>query len=128
SAPLPSLSAMPLDSLIRERGSYRPPHEMTLTGSYPIVQGYKDRAVIGVRLDFADAVRLQRFNLSLGWSPTPSLAASERLHGSFLYGGIAWSFHGSYNASDFYDLFGPTKTSRKGYSLGTSYRRTLRFE
>ncbi|NNE07938.1 MAG: hypothetical protein HKN20_05180, partial [Gemmatimonadetes bacterium] len=30
-----------------------------------------------------------------------------------------------WNAADFYDLFGPTKRSRKGYSVGANYRRTL---
>jgi hypothetical protein len=32
-----------------------------------------------------------------------------------------WKFSGYYNNADFYDLFGPTKVSRKGYSLKAGY-------
>jgi hypothetical protein len=35
------------------------------------------------------------------------------------------NLRGAYNPADFYDLFGPTKTSRKGYALGGTYDRKL---
>ncbi|MBK5255153.1 MAG: hypothetical protein JJE39_03895, partial [Vicinamibacteria bacterium] len=35
---------------------------------------------------------------------------------------------GWYNGADFYDLFGPTKTSRKGYALGGGYKKNLFFD
>ena len=35
----------------------------------------------------------------------------------------AWNFHASWNKTDFYDLFGPTRTSRRGYNIGLSYER-----
>ena len=34
----------------------------------------------------------------------------------------------TYNHADFYDLFGPTKTSRKGYSLGLQYDKSLIYD
>ncbi|RMF61759.1 MAG: hypothetical protein D6743_13125, partial [Calditrichaeota bacterium] len=39
-----------------------------------------------------------------------------------------WQFRASYNGADFYDLFGPTKTSRKGYAVGLGYRKSLLFD
>ena len=32
------------------------------------------------------------------------------------------------NDADFYDLFGPTKTSRKGYGAGIGYHKTLIYD
>ncbi len=37
------------------------------------------------------------------------------------YEHAAWTVRAAYNLADFYDLFGPTKVSRKGYSLGLTY-------
>ena len=34
-----------------------------------------------------------------------------------------WKFRGTWNRDDFYDLFGPTKNSRRGYSLGLRVER-----
>jgi hypothetical protein len=39
-----------------------------------------------------------------------------------------WRLFGTYNGADFYDLFGPTMTSRKGNSLGLQYREFLVFD
>ena len=34
----------------------------------------------------------------------------------------------TYNDANFYDLFGPTKTGRKGYTVGAGYHRTLLYD
>ena len=34
----------------------------------------------------------------------------------------------AWNDADFYDLFGPTKVSRKGYSIGLGHTNTLIFD
>ena len=39
-----------------------------------------------------------------------------------------WDLLASYNDADFYDLFGPTKVSRKGYSIGLGHTNTLIFD
>jgi hypothetical protein len=36
-----------------------------------------------------------------------------------------WKFTATLNRADFYDLFGPTRTSRRGYSLAAQYRGNL---
>jgi hypothetical protein len=121
-------SEQPMSELITAEGKYHGNKEMRMTGSYPIVQGYKDAIAGGVRLDFSDPFRFSRLNLSLSWSPDASLPSDERIHAAFNYENMIWGFNGSYNGADFYDLFGPTKTSRRGYSLGTRYKKILRYE
>ena len=86
---------------------------------YPVVQGYKDTAAVGVRANFSDPLQLNRLQsdrvLQPGdvarrprsgctCGPTTSATTGAR--------GATW------NDADFYDLFGPTKTSRKGYTVG----------
>jgi hypothetical protein len=113
------------DSLIISRGDYNPARRMSLVSAYPVVQGYKDYVVGGVRIDFSDPLRLRKMNFMVGWSPYPELSTSEQIHASWFYDMGAFNLFANYNASDFYDLFGPTKTSRKGYSIGTGYKKSL---
>jgi hypothetical protein len=113
------------DSLIISRGDYHAGKRLSLIAAYPIVHGYKDYVAGGVRLDFSDPLRLQKMNITAGWSPHPGLDTDEQFHASWLYEMSSMRFFASYNASDFYDLFGPTKTSRKGYSVGMGYKKSL---
>src|SRR4029453_10712145 len=53
------------------------------------------------------------------------LEESERLHARLQYHRYDWSVDAKWNGADFYDLFGPTKTSRKGYSVRTAWERIL---
>ena len=39
-----------------------------------------------------------------------------------------WNFRGTWNRDDFYDLFGPTKKSRRGYSLGLEWNDILVYD
>lgn len=88
-----------------------------LVSAYPVVQGYKDAAAYGWRFDWADYVFLSGLNATLSYSPGPGLKASERVHFGFRYQYWGWKLTGAFNNADFYDLFGPTKNSRKGYFL-----------
>jgi hypothetical protein len=49
----------------------------------------------------------------------------ERWHVSADYHHFRLGARFRYNGASFYDLFGPTRSSRKGYSLGLDYDRTL---
>jgi hypothetical protein len=111
-----------------EAGSYTLPPNAELVSVYPIVQGYKDYAAYGLRFDFADRLGLSDLNLKASYSPDESLPEEERLHLGLDYSYWGWSISATYNGADFYDLFGPTKTGRKGYSGGVHYRRTLLWE
>jgi hypothetical protein len=64
----------------------------------------------------------------VSYSPNEDLPTEERLHLRLGYSYWGWSITSSYNGADFYDLFGPTRTSRKGYSLGVRYKKTLLWE
>ncbi len=127
-APLPPVSRLHADSLIVSRGMYDPMREMSPSGIYPIVQGYKNSVAIGLRGDFMDPVRMRKLNVSLSYSPDAAVPADERIHAAVNFDRLNWSIFGNYNGADFYDLFGPTKTSRKGYSIGTRYKKSLRYE
>jgi hypothetical protein len=110
------------------RGVYHLAGGMRRESIYPIVQGYKDSAAVGVRANFSDPLQLNRLNLSASYSPVTSLSGDERVHLRAEYQRYDWRARVTYNDADFYDLFGPTKTGRKGYTAGVGYRRTLLFD
>lgn len=127
-APLPPLRQLNADSLIVSRGKYEPMKEMSPSGIYPIVQGYKNSVAIGLRGDFMDPIRMRKLNVSLSYTPDTALPGDERLHAAINFERVNWSIFGNYNGADFYDLFGPTKTSRKGYAIGTRYKKSIQYE
>ena len=123
-----SPNAIDLDAKHLVRGTYRLAGGMQRESIYPIVQGYKDTAAVGVRANFSDPLQLNRLNVSAGYSPTTSLPAGERVHLRAEYQRYDWRARATWNDANFYDLFGPTKTGRKGYTLGIGYHRTLLFD
>ncbi len=120
--PPPSPAQFPVEEMITERSDYSPLRSLSVVSAYPVIQGYKDYAAGGLRLNLGDPLRLHSMAITLSYSLHPGLAAREHLHGSFLYEASAWHFFGMYNGADFYDLFGPTRRSRKGYALGVGYK------
>ncbi|HXG56476.1 MAG TPA: hypothetical protein VNJ03_13955, partial [Vicinamibacterales bacterium] len=62
------------------KGTYRLAGGLGLESLYPVVQGYKDSAAIGVRANFSDPLQLNKLNLTASYSPTGSLTSNERLH------------------------------------------------
>jgi hypothetical protein len=95
---------------------------------YPILQGYKDTAAVGMRANFSDPLQLNKLNLSISYTPAGSVDSDERLHLRADYQRYDWRARATYNDASFYDLFGPTKTGRKGYTAGLGYHRTLLFD
>ncbi|MCH7754591.1 hypothetical protein IH970_05655 [candidate division KSB1 bacterium] len=121
-------SAINIDSLTISTGKYNTFGNIGLTSAYPIVEGYKDFAAFGMRLDFADLLGLSGFDITTSYSPDSDLPSNERLHLGLNLHHWNWQFNATYNGADFYDLFGPTKTSRKGYSLGLEYNKNLIYD
>ncbi|HEX9005885.1 MAG TPA: hypothetical protein VF889_01230, partial [Bacteroidota bacterium] len=124
----PSPSTINLDSLVTWRGDYSPMAHIDLTSGYPVVEGYKDYTAVGVRLEFADALLLHNLDLTASYSPAPTLPGDQRVHAAFNYRFWEWRLKGTWNYASFYDLFGPTKLSRKGYSLSLSRHDYLLFD
>lgn len=120
-----SPAAINLDSLTIYSGIYRDLKNIQLTSIYPVVEGYKDFTAVGLRTNFAGPIGLHSFDLTASYTPNGRLPKNERLHLDFNYAHWGLKINAKYNAADFYDLFGPTKTSRKGYSLGLQYKKTL---
>ena len=125
---LPPPSSINLEPLLTNTGRYHPLKNVSLLSMYPIVQGYKDTAAGGVRFEFADRLQVAAVNVTASYSPDSTLRASERMH--FGLDARLWNFKvtGYFNNADFYDLFGPTKTSRKGYALKLEDQHSMLFD
>lgn len=123
-----SPAKIPFDELIVRRGSYRAGKSVASESFYPILEGYKDSPAAGMRFNFSDPLQLDRLSLNVSYSPDKSLPNGERLHLRLRFHRYDWRVDAKLNAADFYDLFGPTKTSRKGYSLRVGWDRTLLYD
>ncbi len=123
-----SPARVPLDSLITRQGGYSGMGSMRLESLYPVAQGYKHYGAVGVRLNFSDPAFRNSLDLTVSVTPSSELQAEERLHANIGWRHLGWEGRFKYNGADFYDLFGPTKTSRKGYSLGLTYERRLLYD
>ncbi len=121
----PNPESVDIDTMIIERSDYSSARNLSLSAAYPIVEGYKHYAAGGYRIDFHDSMRLHHLGITASYSPHPALPDSERFHGSISYDMPSWYFYANYNNANFYDLFGPTRTSRKGYSIGLRHNRNL---
>ncbi len=130
---VPSAAGFNLDSLTTSKGIYRPLRHLRLDNAYPVVEGYEDAAgnaavAGGVRLNFSDEVGTTALNVTSSYSPDPGLSSYERLHLRAVFHSWNWRVSAALNRADFYDLFGPTKTSRRGYSLAVRYQGNFFFD
>jgi hypothetical protein len=82
----------------------------------------------GVRLNFSDRVGTTSLDLTSSYSPDHDVPASERLHARAVFRHWNWRITAALNPADFYDLFGPTKTSRTGYGFGLRYANSLIYD
>jgi hypothetical protein len=114
-----------IDSLDVSSGTYSALANLRLGSAYPIAEGYKDHPAFGARLNFIDPALTNALDLAVSYSPDRDLPEDERLHVRTKYRHGRWTLNGAYNRANFYDFFGPTKSSRKGYSLGLNYNHQL---
>lgn len=125
---LGSPSSINIDSLTTATGEYNTLGSLALNSAYPIVEGYKDFAAVGMRFDFSDRLGLSGFDLTASYSPDSDLPNDQKIHLGFNFHHWQLKFKATYNGADFYDLFGPTKTSRKGYSFGLQYTKAILYD
>lgn len=125
---LGSPMAINIDSVMTSTGVYHGLEHLRLASAYPVVEGYKNTVTFGEHISIRDPGEEQFFDLIASYSPNRSLEPDERAHfnGTYFAGWVKAT--AAYNGSDFYDLFGPTKTSRKGYSASVSYANILLFD
>ena len=107
---------------------YRLARGLRLESLYPVLQGYQSTVAPGYRINFSDPLQLNRASVTASYSPSDSVSTGERLHLDAEYRRYEWRARARWNGADFYDLFGPTKTSRKGYLLEGGHKNTLVFD
>ncbi len=126
----PQDSSLNLDSLTATARTYHSLSHLKLNSAYPVVEGYQNAAganavAVGERLNVSDQVGATALDLTASYSPDRALSSYERLHLRADFQSWNWSVSAALNRADFYDLFGPTKVSRRGYSLAVKYKGNL---
>ena len=113
--------------VVRE-GPYHAWQHVAVDSGYPVLQGYKNSIGFGYHANAGDPLGIFNVGVTAAYTPTGSLPGDERGH--FDVTARYLGFRGSlaYNQSDFYDLFGPTKRSRKGYAARFGYDDVRIFE
>ncbi len=120
-----SPAAVPLDSMTTNKGKYVPLHEMRTDNRYPILEGYLGTAALGWQFGFADPLHLYNLSVATSYSITGDVPSSEKFHANVDFKALNWHAQYWHNLADFYDLFGPTKRSRKGDALSLGYKKSL---
>ena len=110
---------------------YSPLKEMRFAGAYPTITGFTDKnswnkvtPVLGYRLIFSDPVGLSSIKLAVGLSPWSSNELKNQFHFDFQWKYYFWTLKAAWNHTDFYDLAGPMRASRKGYMVNLAYDST----
>jgi hypothetical protein len=107
--------------LVTAQGPYLPLRRLELASGYPVLQGYKNTAGVGYHADYADPLEFASIGITAAYTPESKVPGNERGHVDitgryrFLHGELSW------NRPDFYDLFGPTERSRKGFAAKLGY-------
>ena len=117
-----------IDQLTVSKGDYVSYHEIGKQALYPIVQGYRDSWALGLHGNWGDPIGLDRIGVDAGYSPDGSLPQYERPHFAALWQHLGFRVGYKHNGADFYDLFGPTKTSLRGNEWLVGYKRALIYD
>ena len=127
----------PAESRIVSRGEYMPVRNLGFESIYPTILGYKDSGSLGLKAVFSDPIRFDVLSLGAAYSLDNDLPSDERPNLSIDYTHTAisasplagtWHLGARLNYADFYDLAGPTKTSRKGQRYFVGYDKTILFD
>ena len=110
-------SEVDLDRAVIKRGAYRPWSQLGLENVFPVLQGYKNSIGAGLRVNLADPLGFANVGIVVAGTPDGDLARDERAHLAVDVRYLQWRARAAWNRSDFYDLFGPTKVSRRGLAL-----------
>jgi hypothetical protein len=94
---LGSPAAIPYDTMPKQEGVYRLGGGLRRESFYPIVQGYKSTAAVGMRANFSDPLQFNRASVSALYSPDTDLPAEERFHINAEYQRYDWTLRASSN-------------------------------
>jgi hypothetical protein len=108
-------------ALVQKKGPYVPWRNLKLANAYPVLQGYKNAVGVGYTVDFEDPLQFASIGITAAYTPDDKLPSNERGHFGIAGRYEFWRAELSWNRSDFYDIFGPVKRSRKGYAAKLGY-------
>jgi hypothetical protein len=114
-------SAVDEEKLVTGRGSYDPLKSIQLANAFPVLQGYKNGVGLGYHWNFLDPLQFADIGMTAAFTPGSNVPGNEQAHFDISGGYLDWRASLAWNRSDFYDLFGPTKTSRKGLAAKVGY-------
>ncbi|MCF8233716.1 MAG: hypothetical protein K9G67_02260 [Bacteroidales bacterium] len=118
-------SKINIDSLKTEEKAYYPFRNMSLSSAYPDIAGFKKTVALGYRMNWRDRIGLSNINLFVAGSPWGPYPDKQRLHLELRWDYWLWNLHAAYNKTNFYDLFGPVRRSRAGYSVGIGHNKNF---
>jgi len=122
---VPPPSKIQLDPVRSKPRVYSGIANVALTTLYPVVEAYKDRVAVGWHANFTDPLFFHEFGLGVSVTPQEGLPDDERLHVTARYKRYDLALAFRWNPASFYDLVGPTKSSRKGWGSSLGWHRTL---
>lgn len=114
--------------LVTAKGVYTPLNEIGVENAYPVIQGYKNAIGLGYQLNLSDPISFANVGITAAYTPFGHVSSDERAHFAIKGTYLGWRASLAWNQSDFYDLFGPTKTSRKGFAARLGYDNLLIYE
>jgi len=123
-----TLGDVEYEEKITHQGKYRPIRELGFGSGYPIIEGYRDSVALGYAVKFHDPVQFHSLDISASYSVDNTLDSNEKFHFNAEYRALNWHARYWHNDADFYDLFGPTKRSRKGDAFMVGYEKALIFD
>ena len=106
---------------VTDTGPYVPWKKLELVNAFPVLQGYKNAVGIGYHANFEDPLAFANLGVTVAYTPGQDLPSDEQAHIEIAGRYRFWRAGLSWNRSDFYDLFGPVKRSRKGYAAKLGY-------
>jgi len=125
---VPPASAVDEEKLITARGPWDPRRDLTVKNGIPVLQGYKDSVGLGYKLTIEDPIGFAQLGITVAFTPDSKLPSNEREHFELNWNYLGWRADLAWNRSDFYDIFGPTKRSRKGLGIKAGYDHTFIYD
>lgn len=118
---VPSPATVDDEKLIKRKDAYDPLRHLRLVNAFPVLQGYKEAIGLGYHVNVEDPLRFASVGVTAAVTADGDLSDDERGHFEIYARYLGLRADLSWNRSDFYDLFGPTKRSRKGYAAKLGY-------
>jgi hypothetical protein len=125
---------IPLEQITIREGHYDAFSSIGLESFHPVLQGYKSSIGAGMHVNVSDPIGFHRLGVTASLTPNQPSGEQGHVRIRHVYQRIdallpgSWTTDLNYNQADFYDIFGPMRTSRKGHSGEVTYRRPVIYD